>query len=78
MMLWHGQVTNNEKLELLRENPFIYPQYTKDLLQAEVYRFIIIDNYILFYHINEDEHLVNIARILYGKRDIHSILTDHC
>ena len=61
-----------EKLELLREQPYIFPLYHDEKLSAEGFRFIVIGNYLMFYLIDENTPVVNIARLLYGKRDIPS------
>ena len=60
----------NGKLGLLREYPYLFPQYNDDKLRSEGYRFIVIGNYLMFYIVDDDGATVNIARILYGKRDI--------
>ena len=67
-------VAVNDKLDLLRGNPYIYPLYHDDKLNALGYRFIIIGNYLLFFLIDNDSAAVSIVRILYGKRNVSSIL----
>jgi plasmid stabilization system protein ParE len=42
-------------------------------LHAEGFRFIVIGNYLMFYKVNEDDSIVNIARIVYGGRDIKTM-----
>ena len=66
-----------EKLELLREQPYIFPLYHDEKLSAEGYHFVVIDNYLMFYLIDDDTSIVNIARLLYGKRDIFAVF-EHC
>ena len=60
----------------LRSNPFIYPFHHDDILREKGLRFIPIGNYVLFFLINEDESVVEVARILYGKRDLSSAFTE--
>jgi addiction module RelE/StbE family toxin len=55
------------EIELLEDNPFIYPLVKDPYLNGLGYHIIPIDNFILFYVISEKE--VQIHRFLYGKRD---------
>ena len=61
-----------EKLELLSEYPYMYPLYHDDKLRSEGYRFAVIGNYLMFYLVDDDSSIVNIARILYRKLDTPS------
>jgi len=63
----------SEKLELLREQPYIFPLYHDEKLSAEGFHFVVIGNYLMFYIIDDDTSVVSIARLLYGKRDISAI-----
>ena len=56
----------------LRDNPFIYPLHHDETLRGKGLRFIPIGNYLMFFLINESESVVDVARVLYGKRDISS------
>ena len=38
------------------------------------YRCFKINNFLMFYVINEKEHIITIVRVLYSKRDINNIL----
>ena len=38
------------------------------------YRCFKVDNFLMFYNINEKEHIITIVRVLYSKMDISSIL----
>ena len=60
-----------DKLDILRDNPYIYPLHHNEILNAKGLHFIVIGNYLLFYTINDIENVVNIVRILYGKRDFN-------
>ncbi|MDR1194251.1 MAG: type II toxin-antitoxin system RelE/ParE family toxin [Peptococcaceae bacterium] len=66
----------NEKLGSLREYPYMFPLYHYEKLSSEGYRYAVIGNFLLFYLVDEDEPVVSIARILYGKRDMPSIFGD--
>ena len=67
----------NEKLGLLREHPYIFPLYHDDKLRSDGYRFAVIGNYLMFYLVDDGSSIVNIARILYGKRNITSAFLSH-
>jgi len=63
----------SKRLELLCDNPYMYPLHKDGKLYAEGYRFIVIGNYLMFYVINEDSRVVNIVRIVYGGRNLSAI-----
>jgi len=65
------------KLGFLRENPYMYPLHNDDKLASDGYRFVVIGNYYMFYLVDDVNSIVNIARILYGKRDISLSLFQH-
>lgn len=59
------------KLDSLPERGSIYKgisQKTKDL------RFILVDNYVVYYHIDEERHTVYSYRVLYSRRNVNTIL----
>ena len=55
------------EIDLLEDNPFIYPLVKDPYLNGLGYHIIPIDNFILFYVIKDKE--VQIHRFLYGRRD---------
>jgi plasmid stabilization system protein ParE len=59
-----------ETIKLLCDNPYIFPLYHDDTLNAEGYRFAMIGNHMMFYTVDNDAEVVNIARIIYGRRNI--------
>ena len=70
-------VAVGDKLDLLREHPYMFPLYHDDMLRVEGYRYAVIGNYLMFYLVDEDSADVCIARILYGKLDIPSVFGFH-
>lgn len=38
------------------------------------YRKILVENYIMFYRVDEEKKLVTIARVIYAKRDFSNLL----
>lgn len=61
------------KINKLSENPLIYEKYTDD----PFYRRMIVSNYLVFYHINEDQRIIEVHRVLRGAWDIRQYLNDH-
>ena len=56
------------------EMPYSYPIYQTKGKLKQMYRSKIIDNFIMFYTINEENKIITIIRVLYQKRDISNIL----
>lgn len=63
-----------EALERIEENPYLYPLYHNDAIAAKGYRYIVIGSYLLFYTVDEDKKIVNVARFIYGKREVEKLL----
>ena len=59
----------DEKYEYLSENPYVYEESRHGTLRHRGYRRIVIDNYIPLYLVDDDNHIVTIARVFYGKQD---------
>lgn len=58
----------------LREFPFSCNYLVDEYLRNKGYRKLIVDNYIVFYLINEDNKQVVIMRALYGKQKYENLL----
>ena len=50
----------------LREMPEMYPVY----LDVPSFRFIVVEDYLVFYKFIKDRGIVEVHRILYGRMDI--------
>jgi len=61
-----------EVVDQLEENPMIYPLIVDPILRQKGYRHVPIDNFLLFFVVNEST--VEIRRFLYGGRRFDSIL----
>jgi len=61
-----------DSLDLLETNPLIHPLIIDTYLERLGYRMYPIDNFLVFYVIENDE--IQIHRFLYGKRDYLLIL----
>ncbi len=59
-------------IDLLSDNPFIYPLLKDPYLNSLEYRMIPIDNYLLFFIVIDKE--VKIHRFIYGKRNYNLLL----
>jgi toxin ParE1/3/4 len=35
-----------------------------------------VDNYVIYYHVNLEEALVHVVRVVYGGRDVENILNN--
>ena len=57
-----------------RVTPQIYGLVLDERLRNLGYRKINIKNYLIFFRIDEEHHVINIERVLYGKRDWLRIL----
>lgn len=63
-----------EEIEILSQMPFRRPKPRDIALAAKDYRYLIVENYLVFYVVVGDT--VQIRRILYAKRNYRSILED--
>jgi toxin ParE1/3/4 len=61
-----------KNLQLLSKNPHLGRVPREDELSKMNYRYLVIDNYLLFYTIGEETILVH--RILHGARDYLNLL----
>ena len=61
-----------EEISRLSHMPERYPRPRDLALAAKGYRYLIVENYLVFYTISGQT--VQIQRILYGRRDYQSIL----
>ena len=62
------------RINLLKEYPYSNAQYIPIRPLEHIYRRMIVCHYSVFYWIDEDSKIVTIARILYNKRDLISLL----
>ena len=58
----------------LKDYPFSCNYVEDEFLKQKGYRKLIINNYIVFYLIDEEKEQVNIMRILYGRQKYQSLL----
>ena len=61
-------------MESLDGNPKRQPLVRDDRLAAKGYRLLPVKNYLIFYKVDEQAHVVDIIRILYSRRDWSNLL----
>lgn len=59
-----------QKLAMLAEMPEMYEVYAL----RPFYRRMIAGNYVVFYHVNEWQHTIDIYRVLRGSWDVEDLL----
>jgi plasmid stabilization system protein ParE len=64
-----------ERQEKILENtPDIFPSVQDEYLSGKGLKFVKINNYLIFFKIDEDKEIVNVIRFLYGQKDWKNIL----
>lgn len=58
-----------EEIQRLEYSPQKYAAISSDNVKINNIRKLVVKNYIVFYRINEEENIVNIVRVLYGRTD---------
>ena len=66
--------TIKEAIATLKTSPFAHPLVRDERLAAIGYRPLLIKNYIAFYIVHKKEKVVDVDRILYGRRDWQNLL----
>ena len=60
--------------ERLSEFPYSCPVYTPVRPLKKEYRKLRVENYLVFYCVDEDEKTVTVMRIIYAKRDFEKLI----
>lgn len=58
----------------LEDNPIIYAIIKDEIIKKREIRKIKVNNYIVFYKVEENKSIVEIVRIMYGRRNWTKIL----
>ncbi len=58
------------------EIPMRFRLYDEELWHCAGLRFFPVDDYLVFYLLDEPKNTVNIVRIMYGGRDVHRQLSE--
>jgi len=82
----HMQLTSDTKIlekaaflkaiRALDEMPLRHQRYQDEPWNSQGVRYVPVDNYLVFYLLNEKQSTVNIIRIMYKGRDIRAQLND--
>ena len=59
-----------KRIELTRDFPYANPSYQPIRKLKNEYRRIIIENYSVFYTVDEVKRIVTISRVIYSKRNL--------
>jgi len=59
-----------DKVGQIKENPLMHEIYQEDTF----FRRAVVENYLVFYNVDEAEEIVRIYRILHGSRDLRHYL----
>ncbi|MCL2801146.1 MAG: type II toxin-antitoxin system RelE/ParE family toxin [Treponema sp.] len=65
-----------KQLNYIKEKPYSRPLVNDKLLAVLGIRLIKVNNYLLFYSIEEDDNIVNLITFMYSKRDWINILKE--
>ena len=57
-------------LELVKENPYMYEAYER----RPQFRKMVVEDYLVFYKVKEEEKIIEVYRILNGMTDIEQYL----
>lgn len=68
--------TLESKLDHLKDFPKTHELVDDPFFKAHGIRYIAVKNYLAFYTVDEDQHIVYIIRFLYAKRDWINVLKD--
>lgn len=63
-------------IENIRTFPYSSNLYIPIRSLKREYRRLMVDNYIIFYWIEEKPKIITVARVIYGKRDYDELLSD--
>ena len=63
-----------EEINKLKDNPTIYSNIKDEIIKKREIRKVKINNYIVFYRVEENNKIVEIVRIMYGRRNWTKIL----
>jgi plasmid stabilization system protein ParE len=60
--------------ETVAGNPYLYPLSRDPVLRAKGYRWFSVGNHMALYTVDEQAKEVHIARVVYGRRNLESLL----
>ena len=69
-----GELQNPDAAESVLTFPYATPAYQPIRPLKHEYRKILVQNYLMFYWVDEEKKLVTVARVVYAKRDYGRLL----
>jgi hypothetical protein len=63
----------HEKANLIEKQPFMFPLHHNESIAAKGFRYTIVFDYLLFYHVNEKDGIITIESLVYGRRNLTEI-----
>ena len=63
-----------ENIRALDQMPERYRRYEKEPWYSRGWHILPVDHYCVFYMLDHERKIVNITRVLYGKRDLEAVL----
>jgi len=63
-----------KKADALRKTPYMYREYYGEPGNETAYRAMPVNNYLVYYVVNEDSKTVEIHRVLYVRMDVDALL----
>ncbi|MBQ0163361.1 MAG: type II toxin-antitoxin system RelE/ParE family toxin [Treponema sp.] len=62
-----------EEIRKLDTLPNAFKLYPKEPWKTNGLRYFPVDNYLIFYMVDENNQVVNVLRVMYGKMDLSNI-----
>ena len=63
-----------ERYTTLEDHPLMYELSQNDRLSEQGYHRFVVGSYIVLYLVDEEQQVVNIARVIYGRRNYEKII----
>ena len=62
------------RVKILENSPFCCAVVSDEYLRIKGIRSLLVKNYLVFYIVKEEENIISIIRVLYGRRDWMKLL----
>jgi plasmid stabilization system protein ParE len=66
----------SKQIGIIGDNPLIFPLHPDKKLNEQKLHFTVIGNYLMFYVVNSEDDIVDIVRIIYGKRNLSTVMNE--
>jgi plasmid stabilization system protein ParE len=68
----HGKIIQTSYK--IADNPYIFRLCFEERLREKGYRRAIVDNFIMLFTVDEDDSLIIVRNVVYGRRDLGSLI----